>query len=194
MEGGGPVEVRIELQAAEGVSGRVLGAGGELVAGAVVGCCAASPGGSLTVESETDPLGEFRLETAPGVVVLAAAAHYALGWAQAAAPGQTTDIRLAPRSNPVSLRVLDAGGEPVKGVSLVYSTEGAGFLPGGLLWVDARLNGARVQTDESGLLVTAALPPGLYRVWYLGSGSVPRELGALPVPMSGELALHLPEE
>jgi len=92
------------------------------------------------------------------------------------------------------LRLLDADGDPVEGAALVFSTPAAGFLPRGFLWLDARLNGAQAGTDGSGRLVTAALPAGLYRVWLLGPGGATKELGALPVPMSGELTLHLPPE
>jgi hypothetical protein len=194
VEGGGALEVRLELRPGEGVTGRVVGPGGEPVAGAVVGCCVVHPGGSLTVQADTGPGGEFTLEAAPGMTVLAAAAGYALGWAQALASEETTVVRLGPRGSPVVLRLLDTDGDPVEGAALVFSASVAGFLPRGLLWLDARLNGAQARTDGSGRLVTAALPPGLYRVWDVGPGGQPRELGAVPVPMSGELTLYLSEE
>jgi len=130
---------------------------------------------------------------APGVIILAAARGYALGWARASAPGNTTIVQLGPRANPVQLQLLDEAGDPVSAAELVFSTPAVGFLPRGLLWLDAHLDRGRhapmrVAARRRGAATRAV------RVRRIESVAAPIELGTLPVPMSGELTLYLSPE
>ncbi len=189
-EDGPPPDVRLELHKADRITGRVVGAGGEPVAGAMVGCCAVDPSGGLEVTADTDGRGEFTLDAAPGATIFAAARGYTIGWAQAGA--KDVVVRLAPRGAPAQVRLVDAEREPVPGVALTFSSPEAGLIPSGALANDFATNGQTTHTNADGVLTTSALPAGLYRVWLLSPVAVPVELGVLPVPASGEVTLHVP--
>jgi len=189
-EDGPPPDVRLELHKADRITGRVVGAGGEPVAGAMVGCCAVDPSGGLEVTADTDGRGEFTLDAAPGATIFAAAGGYTIGWAQAHA--KDVVVRLAPRGAPVQVRLVDVDREPVPGVALTFSSPEAGLIPSGALANDFATNGQTSRTDADGVLITGSLPSGLYRVWLLSPVAVPVDLGVLPVPASGEVTLHVP--
>lgn len=191
VSGGGPTMVRLELNEASGVRGRVVGPGGEPVNGAVVGCCAIDPRQQLLVSGRTSPQGEFSLDAMPGAVVFAAAAGYTMGWASAQDADEETTVRLAPRIYPALLRLLDDDGSPVAGVWLFFSSASAGVLPRGLVEADSGLNQQRSNTDENGYLSTASLPPGFYQVLVETPGML-EIVGVITVPFSGEVTLHLP--
>jgi len=184
-------DVVIELKRAVGVSGQVVGPAGEPVVGALVGCCAPGPSSDLQIRVETDSAGRFTLDAKAGAVLFATARAYTVGWTRVEDEHSLLAIRLAPRTNPVRIRVVNQDDQGVPGIALAYTSQTAGILPFGLLSLDGSLNLQQTRTDADGVLETSALPRGLYGVWLLTTGA-PIELGALAVPSYGEIELTVP--
>jgi len=187
-------DVEIRLKRSTTVAGRVLGPGGEPVAGARVGCCAVGLRRALAVETTTAGDGSFRLDAAADTVVFAAAEGYSVGWGRVPSGGEELTLRLGVRPAPTRLRLVNSDRDPVPGVFLTFSIPGVGILPLGVVGNDAILNGLRPVTDNAGVVMSSALPPGFYRVWLVTPAGQAVEIGVAGFPSPGEVALHIPEE
>jgi len=118
---------------------------------------------------------------------------YSVGWSRAGGDGGELIVRLGARLSPTRLRVLNANRDPVPGVFVTFSVPGVGVLPMSALGDDALLNGTRPVTDTDGVVMSSALPPGVYRAWLITPAGQAVEGGIAGFPSPGEITLHIPE-
>ncbi len=186
-------EVEIKLQPSASVSGRVIGPGGEPVAGARVSCCPLGLRGRFSVSATSAADGSFELDAARNTVVFASAEGYSVGWGHAADNGGELVIRLGARPPATRIRVVNSDMDPVSGIFVTFSVPGLGILPVDLLGTDAILNSQRPVTDANGVVMCSALPPGVYRAWLVNPAGQTVEIGVVPFPSPGEVTVHVPE-
>jgi hypothetical protein len=178
----------LELDRGTVVSGRVVGAGGEAMPGATVGCCPQGVTGVLAAHTQTDTTGAFQLSVAEGATIFAVARGYSLAWA---ATGSASVIRLPPRGAQSQFRLRDRDGKPVAGARLLFGTLGGFLIPSRLLDAHAVFHGEYPLCDGEGRVAISGLPAGTYTVW-LAAGAGVVTLGTFTLPASGPLELTLP--
>lgn len=156
------------------VTGRVLGPGNKPVAGARVIFWPTRPpqDPGKPTETATGADGRFRLhvptkERPVGGIVMVRAKGLGADWVEVGEPGREGDLRLRPSSGevPISGRILDLEGRPVKGARVRVVRVGRPTRGGSLAaWAEGTvkwLAQGRHYVDEGGLVVLSAEEAGL---------------------------------
>jgi len=173
--------VTIRLTQGNEVSGRVLGAAGEAIAGVRVAVSPGNPMDRPAIVTTSLADGSFEIVCPRGSTLIATAANQALGWA----PASDSDvvIRLLPLQVPTAFVVQDPDRVPIPNARLAVVTPEGFVVPFSEMRRALEMSGIRPQTGPDGVLMVPVLPPGTYRV-LLGTraGSVAVGLATVPSP------------
>ena len=189
--GGTVGNIWIELDETGSAHGRVVGPGGNPLAGIEVLRCQPGLGGFCSVSAVTGQDGSFAIDAQPGDVLFANAVGYSIGWG-VVRNNEETVIGLKGLSAPTRVGIQNGDGEPAAGVFITYASEAGVVLPFNLLYQHTLQNGLSRMTDPAGILDVASLPPGVYQVLMPDESGV-LNLGMLPIPSSGQVTLRVPD-
>lgn len=180
--------VRLLVERGELLRGRVLGPGGEPVAGAKV---ASYPNPFERIASSvtrTASDGSFEISVASGGLVWVMAKGYAIG--SAAATGGDVVVRLLPAGERLRLGV--SGREaPLAGVALTLVRMDGTAFPLAILSDHAALHGGRAVSDSEGRVTLTGIPPGTYQLLAIVGGAT-IGLPVVRIPEADGMVLRVP--
>lgn len=180
--------VRVLLERGELLRGRVLGPGGEPVAGARVASYAAPFERMASSVTRTAGDGSFEISLKPGGLVWVTARGYAIG--SAAATGADAVVRLLPAGEKLRLR-LSGRESPAAGVALTLVRIDGTVFPLSILADHAALHGGRAVADRDGWVSLTGVPPGTYQLLAVRDGATVA-LPVIQVPDADGSVLQVP--
>ncbi|HEY0143808.1 MAG TPA: carboxypeptidase regulatory-like domain-containing protein [Thermoanaerobaculia bacterium] len=199
---GGQPDVRIALQPARAVSGRVVGPEGMPIAGALLEGGYAGRATQAAFETRTNAEGEFRFESAPmaGTTFYAMAPGYALTVTTLRA-GDDNVIRLERPSNGMVYLTGSDGAPPRKVYRLAAAPQGGAIVPQGVLDDLARVNGLTsfqlLANGRDGATILAEfLGAGAWDLFLTKRGGDPylyERIGSVTTPTRGVQTLKVAE-